>query len=322
MTVVTLPPLRFSPSDNDLAKLNGLMDSSMLDAPISSQELGTLPSFNFDQFLRTAVPSLTPAQAAAAEDATVPQHVDMQQLSNVITSGSAAALGSNVTRGQAYPTTTSAVQLPPIRTHSSTLPALRTARPALHVSLPGEPSPMLVPLANLNEVEQHQQQQQHDDEQSAASELEASSSPSFAASDQDGDSNWDSSAATGRASAAARTVTSKPTQQHSQQQQAPLSKGKRKAPAIDLSTIEDPQERKKQRRLAKNRVTAALSRERKKAQMANLQNRVKKLEADNAHLAQTLAQRDAELEKLRGELGHAPQAQSRSMRSGGLRARS
>ena len=38
------------------------------------------------------------------------------------------------------------------------------------------------------------------------------------------------------------------------------SRGKRKKPTVDLSSIEDPAERRKQRRLAKNRATAAVSR--------------------------------------------------------------
>jgi hypothetical protein len=38
------------------------------------------------------------------------------------------------------------------------------------------------------------------------------------------------------------------------------SKGKRKKPTPDLEAIEDPAERRKQRRLAKNRATAAVSR--------------------------------------------------------------
>ena len=38
------------------------------------------------------------------------------------------------------------------------------------------------------------------------------------------------------------------------------SRRKRKKPAPDLAAIEDPAERRKQRRLAKNRATAAVSR--------------------------------------------------------------
>jgi len=74
--------------------------------------------------------------------------------------------------------------------------------------------------------------------------------------------------------------------------------GKRK-PEVDLSTIDDPAERRKQRRLAKNRATAATSRERKRKQLTELQHRVSKLEADKAHLAQLLARRDSEVAALR-----------------------
>eukprot|EP00775_Hariotina_reticulata_P010695 gene10695-10852_t len=52
---------------------------------------------------------------------------------------------------------------------------------------------------------------------------------------------------------------------------------------------EDPEERRKQRRLAKNRVTAARSRERKKEQVADLSARLNSLESDNHQLRDLLA---------------------------------
>eukprot|EP00803_Ostreobium_quekettii_P005109 evm.model.scf_2526.1 EVM.evm.TU.scf_2526.1 scf_2526:2028-2849(+) len=66
---------------------------------------------------------------------------------------------------------------------------------------------------------------------------------------------------------------------------------KRKKPDVDLSKIEDVEERRRQRRLAKNRNTAAVSRERKKAQLISLEERVKQLEMDNAGLKYWLAYR-------------------------------
>jgi cyclic AMP-dependent transcription factor ATF-2 len=82
--------------------------------------------------------------------------------------------------------------------------------------------------------------------------------------------------------------------------------GKRK-PDVDLATISDPAERRKQRRLAKNRATAATSRERKRKQMSELQHRVNQLEATNASLNKLLAQRDQELATLRnGAHNRAP----------------
>jgi hypothetical protein len=54
-------------------------------------------------------------------------------------------------------------------------------------------------------------------------------------------------------------------------------------------TLQDPEERRKQRRLAKNRVTAARSRERKKEQMADLSTRLGSLESDNHQLRDLLA---------------------------------
>ncbi|KAG2424238.1 hypothetical protein HXX76_014622 [Chlamydomonas incerta] len=62
------------------------------------------------------------------------------------------------------------------------------------------------------------------------------------------------------------------------------SGNKRKAPEVDWRQIEDPAERRRQRRLAKNRVTAARSRERKKAAWGELEERLKSIETENAQL--------------------------------------
>lgn len=69
--------------------------------------------------------------------------------------------------------------------------------------------------------------------------------------------------------------------------------GKRKAD-VDLATIPDIQERRKQRRLAKNRATAATSRARKREQMSHMSVRVAELEAENAALRRALAASNAE----------------------------
>ena len=114
---------------------------------------------------------------------------------------------------------------------------------------------------------------------------------------------------------------------------AVLPLGKRKAEQSELDTILDPAEKKKQRRLAKNRATAALSRqaaapsglllvqlwlalaqstgnrfsrlvlilhrERKKAQLQVLQQRVRTLEQENTSLSHALSMRDAEIRRLK-----------------------
>jgi len=64
--------------------------------------------------------------------------------------------------------------------------------------------------------------------------------------------------------------------------------GKRK-PDVDLDSITDIHERRKQRRLAKNRATAATSRARKREQMSHLSVRVAELEEQNAALTEALA---------------------------------
>jgi len=77
--------------------------------------------------------------------------------------------------------------------------------------------------------------------------------------------------------------------------------GKRK-PDVDLDTIPDIQERRKQRRLAKNRATAATSRARKREQMSHLAVRVAELEEQNAVLSKALALRTQELAEVTSTL--------------------
>ncbi|KAK9832552.1 hypothetical protein WJX81_008454 [Elliptochloris bilobata] len=79
-------------------------------------------------------------------------------------------------------------------------------------------------------------------------------------------------------------------------------KAKRKKEAPDLESIDDIAERRKQRRLAKNRATAAVSRERKRKQMADLAARVQELEGENLALANDVAMRDAKIAALCGQL--------------------
>ena len=83
----------------------------------------------------------------------------------------------------------------------------------------------------------------------------------------------------------------------------PLKLGKRKA--IDLESIHDISERRRQRRLAKNRATAAVSRERKHAQMQALATTVYELQREAAELTDALAARDTEITRLKARLGEA-----------------
>ncbi|BDA51582.1 hypothetical protein COCOBI_19-1380 [Coccomyxa sp. Obi] len=75
-------------------------------------------------------------------------------------------------------------------------------------------------------------------------------------------------------------------------------RGKRKLPVPDLDAIEDPVELRLQRRLLKNRRTAAASRERKQKEMDSLVAHVRALEADNEKLRQALHQRNAQIRTL------------------------
>jgi hypothetical protein len=70
---------------------------------------------------------------------------------------------------------------------------------------------------------------------------------------------------------------------------AQLAAARRRAPEVDWRAIADPAERRRQRRLAKNRVTAARSRERKKEQWGEMAARLDAMEADNARLRAQLA---------------------------------
>lgn len=84
---------------------------------------------------------------------------------------------------------------------------------------------------------------------------------------------------------------------------------RRKATEVDWRTVSDPEERKRLRRMAKNRRTAAASRERKKAALDNLNAECDSLKAQVAVLEQHLAQErvartaaEAEIARLRGLL--------------------
>lgn len=96
-------------------------------------------------------------------------------------------------------------------------------------------------------------------------------------------------------------------QQSQLQPQKPLTKqqiaaNKRKAPEIDWRSIEDPAERRRQRRLAKNRVTAARSRERKKEQMAEMEERMATLEQENSQMRALLLSMAQENSSLKEQL--------------------
>lgn len=83
---------------------------------------------------------------------------------------------------------------------------------------------------------------------------------------------------------------------------------KRKAPEIDWRSIEDLAERRRQRRLAKNRITAARSRERKKTQWAEMESKLHALEKDNQMLKAMMENLARENSSLRSQLGLAPAA--------------
>ncbi|CAL8465671.1 g5207 [Coccomyxa elongata] len=93
-----------------------------------------------------------------------------------------------------------------------------------------------------------------------------------------------------------------PSESSGSPQQAPKKRGKKKLPVPDLEAIKDPDERRRQRRLVKNRNTAAASRERKQREMDELNTRMDKLDQENAHLRQLLEHRDLEIGHLQQEI--------------------
>ncbi|KFM26403.1 Protein ABSCISIC ACID-INSENSITIVE 5 [Auxenochlorella protothecoides] len=66
-------------------------------------------------------------------------------------------------------------------------------------------------------------------------------------------------------------------------------KGRKKVPPVDLARVEDPEERKRQRRLMKNRETAAASRARRQERELLLEDRIRALEQENACLKAKLS---------------------------------
>jgi hypothetical protein len=79
-----------------------------------------------------------------------------------------------------------------------------------------------------------------------------------------------------------------------------VKRGKRKQ--VDLESISDIEERRKQKRLAKNRATAALSRERKRTLMQSLQAKLKQLDQENNSLKYVVSCKDIEIARLQEEL--------------------
>ena len=88
------------------------------------------------------------------------------------------------------------------------------------------------------------------------------------------------------------------------------STSKRKIPDVDLDCIHDPEERRRQKRLAKNRRTAAVSRDRKRIQMEDLQQTVERLEVDNDRLRSSLQAQDIEMKRLRAQLASSTRSVS------------
>ncbi len=247
MTVVAASPMTFSHSDNDLAAQLGLL-GEQLDANFS-HELAGLPSIDFASLISS---DMIAANAVKLEDKEVSQAAEQDAQdgesdaecsdSDVESDNSdddtAAAPQQPATPHESKPEGSSPLVAVPASSNmcsQPTLPAssagmpLRGMSPSLRVSHPTLPqtSQGFVPLSEINTASG--QGRSHSISSSPSSAFGGTSSNPFE-----------------RANASSVLT----------EQQ----KGKRKADQMELDTILDPAEKKKQRRLAKNRATAALSR--------------------------------------------------------------
>lgn len=299
MTAVSPAVMNFNQSDNDLARHLGLLGEHL--DPSLSQEFSGLPSVDFSALMNPEVPPSTDGDHKQMQLSRSVENGDNDDLSDaasdsdsdaesVDSDGNAEAdtrprtttpalqgsLNTDLPTSGAVPASSSLGVLPG---SSAMMPLRATSPPPLRVShtMP-QTSQGFVALTDINTASGQTNSQS------------LSSSPSSA--HGEGVSNMLSSAKVSHPAAIL---------------------GKRKAEQSELDTILDPAEKKKQRRLAKNRATAALSRERKKAQLQVLQQRVRVLEQENSSLSQVLSMRDAEIRRLKDRAtGQTKGARSRT----------
>ena len=247
MAAVSPSPMNFNLSDNDLARHLGLLGEQL--DPSLSQEFTGLPSVDFSALLNPEVPSPADgeqkqtglgrsAQAAEKDDDLSDAQSDTDSdVESVDSDGNATtdaqqddtdrarqrSLPADLPASAAIPASSS---LGVLSVSSAMMPLRATSPPPLRVShgIP-EASQGFVALTDLNTAS------------CQANSHSLSSSPSSA---RGGGSS-------------VRLGSAKPSN-------TGTVLGKRKAEQSELDTILDPAEKKKQRRLAKNRATAALSR--------------------------------------------------------------
>ena len=240
MTVVAASPMTFTHSDNDLARQLGLL-GEQLDTNLS-QEFAGLPSIDFASMVSSDMLAANVKLEQKEVSQTAEQDIqdgdsDAECSDSDIESDNSdddtAAQQAGISHDVKAEGSSPLVAVP-ASSHMCSLPVssagmpLRGTSPSLRVSHPALPqtSQGFVPLSDINTASG--QGRCHS----------VSSSPSSALG---GTSN------TFELTNASSALTEQ-------------QKGKRKADQMDLDTILDPQEKKKQRRLAKNRATAALSR--------------------------------------------------------------
>lgn len=247
MTVVAPSPMTFSHSDNDLARHLGLL-GEQLDSNLS-QEFAGLPSIDFASILNSdmlapspvKLESRTVSQSAEqdAQDADSDADASDSDAESSSSDDDTAAVPQQPEtphhlRGDLPESSSPLVAVPASQTLCN-IPASSAALPlhgtssSLRVSHPAMPhtSQGFVALSDINTASG--QGHSHSVSSSPSSALGGTSSNPFE-------------------------------HANSGSVLAEQQKGKRKADQTELDTILDPAEKKKQRRLAKNRATAALSR--------------------------------------------------------------
>ena len=242
MTVVAASPLSFSHSDNDLARHLGLL-GEQLDSNLS-QEFAGLPSIDFASILN---PDMLANSNVKLEDRvdSQPAELDAQEADSDLENSDSdmESDSDDDTAAAPHQPETAHHQRPDLPDGSSPLIAVSASgnllptssaamlpagtSQSLRMSQPAHTSQGFIPLSDINTASG----------QGVSNSV--SSSPS---------------------SAVGGTSSTPFDQINTGSVLTEQQRGKRKADQMDLNTILDPAEKKKQRRLAKNRATAALSR--------------------------------------------------------------
>lgn len=250
MTAVSPSPMSFSHSDNDLARHLGLLGEH-LDTSFS-QEFSGLPSVDFASILNN---DMLPASNVKLEEKPVSQSPAQDAVNGVSDEECSSSDAGSDAGSDSDDDTAAAPQEPDTPRHPhGDLPEASTAPGAVPAtnSLAEPASPAGLPVRATSPCLR-----------AVHPALPPASQGFVALSDiNTAGGQGNSHSVSSSPSSALAGVSSSPFDRANTTTSSGLTeqKGKRKADQMDLNTILDPAEKKKQRRLAKNRATAALSR--------------------------------------------------------------